>query len=258
MGIFSNSVEDEVIVSGSFPESNPFGLVVNGEQNSVLLHLINSGEKNYTLVSASASYHDVNNHWALVKNASTLRYGVPLVSGSNFSAPFQVYSEFRPQDIGLTVWVNLAEPGSTALHSITALNQTVSVVEPASSWLDPQLLFLWLLIGSALTAGAYFAYDLFLRPKGKKRGARGGKKDKAKAVVPADQDKHAYPDVKPYEEEWIPEHHLKSRASKLKKREVGAGASSAGEEVTSGGEVTSGAETSGAEGKTRRRKSKKA
>lgn len=24
-GIFSNSVEDEVIVSGSFPESNPFG-----------------------------------------------------------------------------------------------------------------------------------------------------------------------------------------------------------------------------------------
>lgn len=165
---------------------------------------------------------------------------------------------FRPQDIGLTVWVNLAEPGSTALHSITALNQTVSVVEPASSWLDPQLLFLWLLIGSALTAGAYFAYDLFLRPKGKKRGARGGKKDKAKAVVPADQDKHAYPDVKPYEEEWIPEHHLKSRASKLKKREAGAGASSAGEEATSGGEVTSGAETSGAEGKTRRRKSKKA
>jgi translocon-associated protein subunit alpha len=166
---------------------------------------------------------------------------------------------FRPQDIGLTVWVNLAEPGSTALHSITALNQTVSVVEPSSSWLDPQLLFLWLLIGSALTAGAYFAYDLFLRPKGKKRGPRGsGKKDKAKAVVPADQDKHAYPDVKPYEEEWIPEHHLKSRASKLKKREAGAGVSSAGEEVTSGGEVTSGAETSGAEGKTRRRKSKKA
>jgi hypothetical protein len=42
-------------------------VVVNGEQNSVLLHLINSGEKNYTLVSASASYHDVNNHWALVR-----------------------------------------------------------------------------------------------------------------------------------------------------------------------------------------------
>jgi hypothetical protein len=47
-------------------------VVVNGEQNSVLLHLINSGEKNYTLVSASASYHDVNNHWALVRRFQQL------------------------------------------------------------------------------------------------------------------------------------------------------------------------------------------
>lgn len=79
-----------------------------------------------------------------------------------------------------------------------------------------------------------------------------------KAVVVAKQDKQVYPDVKPYEEEWIPAHHLKSGGSKLKKRNVG-GASSGGEELTSGGEITSGGETSGAEGKKAgKRRTKKA
>lgn len=44
--------------------------VVNGEDNNILIHLINSGSKNYTLVSASASYHDPANHWALVSNTA--------------------------------------------------------------------------------------------------------------------------------------------------------------------------------------------
>lgn len=68
--------------------------------------------------------------------------------------------------------------------------------------------------------------------------------------MPADTKTQEYPNVKPYEEEWIPQHHLKNRTTKLKK---GDGATS-GEEVTSGGEATSGAE-SGPEG-VRRRKSK--
>jgi hypothetical protein len=39
---------------------------VNGERNPLSITLQNLGKKNYTLVSASASYHDPNNHWALV------------------------------------------------------------------------------------------------------------------------------------------------------------------------------------------------
>lgn len=79
-GLFSNDVSDELSVTAAFPENNPFGrvslpipchtvltfaVVVNGEQNSLVLHLENHGTKNYTLLSAAASYHDVNNHWRL-------------------------------------------------------------------------------------------------------------------------------------------------------------------------------------------------
>jgi len=40
--------------------------VVNGEKNGLNIHLANTGKKNYTLISASSSFHDPLNHWALV------------------------------------------------------------------------------------------------------------------------------------------------------------------------------------------------
>ncbi|WRT66401.1 uncharacterized protein IL334_003357 [Kwoniella shivajii] len=259
MGIFSHAVEDDVTVTASFPETNPFGLVVNGEQNGLLLHLVNQGSRNYTLVSASASYHDINNHWATVRNASTLKYGVPLVAGSNYSAPYSFNSEFKPQEVGLTVWVNLAEGDS--VHHVTAYNQTVSIVEPAATWFDPGLLFLYLVLSTALLGGAYAAYQTFFAPqtkkgsKSKSRSSDGSKK--VKAVVPAEQGENSYPNVKPYEEDWIPASHLKHRQTKLSKKKSGTGASS-GDELLSGGDVTSGGEASGTEIKKNKKKGKKA
>jgi hypothetical protein len=40
--------------------------LVNGEKNNLIIHLANAGKKNYTVVSASASYHDPLRNWALV------------------------------------------------------------------------------------------------------------------------------------------------------------------------------------------------
>ncbi|KAK4687377.1 translocon-associated protein subunit alpha, partial [Tremellales sp. Uapishka_1] len=217
-------------------------VVVNGEQNGLNIHLNNVGSKNYTLVSAAASYHDPANYWSTIKNTTTLKYNVPLISGANFSAPFSMYSEFKPQELGLTVWVNLAETGTSDLHRITALNQTVAITEPPTGWFDLPLLFLYLLIGTALTGAAYAAYNTFVVKSSKK-----GKRNvvKKKVVVPADSGK-VYPDVKPYEEEWIPEQHLRSRQPKPKKK---GGASSAGEEITSGGDTSGGEKKRKSKGK---------
>lgn len=160
---------------------------------------------------------------------------------------------YRPQELGLTVWVNLADASAPkTLIPITAFNQTVSVVEAPSGFFDPALFFIYALLLAALTAGGWYAYQYYVdstSPKGK-----GGKRSTVKpVVVPADQKKQEYPQVKAYEEDWIPAHHTQS--GKAKKR-TGKGGATSGDEVTSGGEITSGAE-SGPERKGKR-KTKKA
>ncbi|ORX36648.1 hypothetical protein BD324DRAFT_458933 [Kockovaella imperatae] len=250
-GIFSDDAEHDVTVTASFPESNPFGLIVNGEQTGLFIHLDNTGSKNYTLVSAAASFHNVENNWALIKNASTLRYNVNLLSGSNLTAPYQVFSEFRPQEMGLTVWVNLVDASTKEVSRVTAMNQTISVVEQPASWADPQLLLLFVILGAALLGGAYAAYSSFFDAGSKKSK---GTKKRTTVVTAKESAVPGQPAAKSFEEDWIPAHHLKAK-SKPRRRD--GGNTSGGEDLTSGGEVTSGAE-SGPEGKVRRRKAKKA
>jgi copper(I)-binding protein len=68
-------------------------VVVNGEQNNMFITVQNSGENNYTLVSASASYHDPAKDWKLVRNATVTKLNIPLLAGQNSTAPYRLNSE---------------------------------------------------------------------------------------------------------------------------------------------------------------------
>jgi hypothetical protein len=46
--------------------SLPVVVIVNGNTNDLSIHLANHGKKNYTLVSAAASFHDPEKYWATV------------------------------------------------------------------------------------------------------------------------------------------------------------------------------------------------
>ncbi|KAL1407017.1 hypothetical protein Q8F55_006430 [Vanrija albida] len=235
----ANAVND-IVASASL--KNTFGLITNGQNNDLVIQLSNTGAENYTLVSAAASYHDPAKDWKLVKNVTAAKFNVPLIAGGNLSAPFAVNSEFKPQELGLTVWVDVKH--GNELSRVTAFNSTVSIVEPASSWFDPGALFIYLVLGAALIGGAYVAVQSYFGDSSAGKKKRSGAKRAAPAPVPV----AANPDGKAYDEDWIPQQHTR-------KGKKSHGAASGGEGLTSGGEgVTSGAETSGAEGKTRRRK----
>lgn len=150
----------------------------------------------------------------------------------------------RSQEHGLTVWVDLKH--GKELHRVTAFNSTVSVVEPATSWFDPQVIFMYLIVAGALIGGAYLAFTLYFAPQQK---TRKGSRKNAKAApavvegVVSDSGKGVY------DEDWIPAQH---------KKRTPAGTPRTGTPVVpvvSGGEATSGAE-SGPE-KARRRKARK-
>lgn len=225
--------EPEIAVTASFPENNPFGQIVNGERNRINLLIENLSDLNVTLLSVAGSIHDAKTD-AVIKNVTTLPYGLRLISGTKVQLPYQFHSEFKPGEVRLNLW--LTHSVEDNVYHVTAYDSVVNVVEPEVSIFDYQVITTYLITFGFIGGLGYLAYNTFV-PKGKKIR----KAAPTKTTGSATGESIAGTGV--YEEEWIPEHHLKLRSGKKK-----SGAVSSGDEL-SGGEV------SGTEGK--RRKSRK-
>ncbi|CCM04979.1 uncharacterized protein FIBRA_07177 [Fibroporia radiculosa] len=222
-----------VLATASFPEDNAFGHVVNGERNKILLSVENLSDRNITIKNIAGSFHYPESN-VLVKNTSSLSYDVLLVDGAKIQLPYTFYSEYKPGDLKLSIWLDHVTEGET--YRVTAYDSIVTIVEPELSWFDLKMWSTYLVVSLLLGGLGYYAYFTFVpQPK---RKARSIPSVSAPVTVTASG-------AGGYQEEWIPEHHLK----KAKTRKTKASG-----EATSGGE-TSGTEMSGTEGK--RRKAKK-
>jgi len=97
------SEEPEIFVTASFPENNP-GHVTNGEKNIITLIVENKSKQNVTLINVAGSFLHPDTD-SLVKNTTPLPYNSQLVDGVKVSIPYTFYSEFKPGDLRLRVWV---------------------------------------------------------------------------------------------------------------------------------------------------------
>ncbi|KAI0249147.1 hypothetical protein BJV78DRAFT_1130009, partial [Lactifluus subvellereus] len=217
-------------VTASFPESNPFGHVVNGENNKLLLNIENRTGRNVTLLSVAGEFLDPTTE-QLIKAANNLTYGIYLPNTARIQLPFNFHSEFRTGDIKLSIWLEHLIEGER--KKVSAFDSIVTVVEPELSIFDFKLLSTYGMVLAILGGLGYVTYLSFVpQPKQKK-----------KAPVSAPASTVTATGAGGYQEEWIPEHHLR----KAKARKVG-GAVSSGDEQSG----RSGGETSGTEGKKRR------
>jgi len=221
--------EPELKVTGSFSSDNPFGHVVNGERNIINLFVENNTKQNVTLLSAAGSFHHPETD-RLLKNTTSTKFDVKLLEGGKFPIQYPFYSQFKPGDIKLKVWLEVADGTQ---YRVSAYDSIVTVVEPEISILDWKLWTTYLIIFGILGGGAYLTF-LSYAPKPKK--PRAAAPSEIGAAVPV-----AATSSGGYDEDWIPEHHLK----KTKKSGV----------VTSDAE-TSGGDVSGKDGP-RRRKGRK-
>ncbi|KAF8896207.1 hypothetical protein BD779DRAFT_1494518 [Infundibulicybe gibba] len=226
-----DSTEPEILVSASFPESNPFGHVVNGEKNSLTLSVENKSDRNVTLDSVSGSVHHPETN-ALVKNLTTLQYGISLINGVKIQLPYAFYSEFKPGDIRLNVWLDHSD--GDAKYRVSAYDSVVTIVEPEVSILDFKMLTTYLVVSAILGGLGYFAYLSFV-PQTKGRA-----KKPTSAPISAPVGSVTATGAGGYQEEWIPEHHLRKSA-----KSKGAASGTSGDEL-------SGAETSGTDSKRRK------
>jgi len=231
--------EPEILVSAAFPEENAFGHVVNGERNAMTLTVENKSDRNVTLVGVTGSIHHPDTE-ALIKNLTTLQYGVPLPEGVKLQLPYTFFSEFKPGDLRLSIW--LEHSVDDVKYRVSAYDSIVTVVEPPISIFDFKLLSTYLVVAAFLGGLGYVGYLSFV-PASKKTRTKPAPSDVSDPVGSV-----TATGAGGYQEEWIPDHHLRKTKSGKKQSGVGAVSGTSGEEL-------SGAETSGAEGK--RRKGKK-
>ncbi|KAJ2916601.1 hypothetical protein MD484_g3813, partial [Candolleomyces efflorescens] len=226
----------EVVATAAFPEENTFNHVVNGQKNLLTLTIENKSGQNLTLLSIAGSltHPDTN---ALLKNLTSQQYGVPLLEDVKIQLPYIFYSEFKPGDHRLNVWVQHA--AGDKVYTVDAFESVVTIVEPPVSFFDLKMLSTYLILLGLVGGAGYYTYLAYAPPKKKS-------KKPATFSVSAPVGTVTATGAGGYQEEWIPEHHLKKTKSAKKSGGVPSGTSA---------DELSGAELSGTEG--RRRKGKK-
>lgn len=211
LGVSASLDDPEIVIETTFPESNPFGHVVNGERNQIFLVVENRSDKNVTLQSVAGSFHHPETG-TLIKNTSSLTYGFPLLEGSKLQIPYSFYSEFKPGDLRLNIW--LEHTVDDDKYRVTAYDSVVTIVEPEPSWLDFKLLSTYLIVLAALGGVSYTAYNAYVPSQKPKR--------KRAAQVSAPVGTVTASGSGGYQEEWIPEHHLKKTKGKRTKSDNAA------------------------------------
>ncbi|KZV74641.1 hypothetical protein PENSPDRAFT_681820 [Peniophora sp. CONT] len=221
------SSEPELLAVAEFPESNPFGHVVNGEQNRMDLRIENSSGKNVTLLTIAGGFYSPQD--TLIKPTQNLTYGLNLVDGIKLALPYQFHSELKPGEVKLKIEIEHLSEG--VRYRVPVFDSIVTVVEPEISAFDIKMLSTYVMVLSLLGAAGYFSYLTFVpQPKVKKGRVAPVSEPVAVTATGAGG----------YQEEWIPEHHIKKTA---RGKKTG---------VVSSGDELSGGETSGAEGKRRK------
>ncbi|KAJ7664684.1 hypothetical protein B0H17DRAFT_1091639 [Mycena rosella] len=217
---------EPVVVSAAFPPSNPFGHIVNGEKNTITLTVENKSGKNATLVSVGGA----------VYNLTTLTFAAKLVPSVKLQVPYTFFSErlsplyLQPGDIRLNVWLDHTLEGASL--RVGAYDSIVTVVEPEVSIFDFKMISTYIVTATLLGGLIYVAYGAFAP----KRSSR-PKKKTAPSAVSAPVGAVTATGAGGYQEEWIPEHHIR----KPKSTRTKSGTLTSGDEFSemSAGELSS-------------------
>lgn len=229
----------DVTARATFPQSEIFGIkLINGHATQSVLSISNNEAAPITVAAIGGSLWTTASPSQIVRNLTTVRYNVEIPAGQKESLSYTFVQDLQPADLRLNI-AAVVRDQKDHFYTIQAFNETVSIVEPETSLLDPQIIFLYLVLLGAFAGTSYFIYKTWIAtlfPQ-RRRGGKGGERAKtssrgSKKVDPTDQVAVVGADgpavtsgAKAYDESWIPEHHLNRPEARRGKSGAGAGGS---------------------------------
>ncbi|KAF2681629.1 hypothetical protein K458DRAFT_391586 [Lentithecium fluviatile CBS 122367] len=219
----------KVSVKTSFPQSEIFGVkLINGHATEARLSFNNEEPTPITVSLVGGTLlQDAGADTRILRNLTGQRYGLEIPGGEEQTVTYTFTTEMHPQDLRLQL-VAVLQDSKQAFFTVSAFNETVSVVEAPTSIFDPQIVFLYLVLLGAFGGTVYFIYNTWITtffPQ-KRRGGKGGERAKkssggSKKVDPAEQVAVVGADgpavtsgSKAYDASWIPAQHLQRPEAK--------------------------------------------
>lgn len=129
-----------VKVSVSFPQAEIFGIkLINGQATEARLS-INNEEPTPIGVSivGGSLLEEVNGELRAVRNLTAQRYSLEIPAGSEETVPYSFTTELHPQNLRLQL-VAVLKDSKNSFYTVPVYNETVSIVEAATSFFDPQM-----------------------------------------------------------------------------------------------------------------------
>ncbi|KAF2216210.1 hypothetical protein CERZMDRAFT_109162 [Cercospora zeae-maydis SCOH1-5] len=223
----------------SFPDAEIFGVkLVNGRPTRTLITITNNEDTEVNVLAAAAGLYSplglpgAPDPPQSLRNLTVARFAKNIAPHTSETFTYAYATIMQPQDILLEV--NAIITRGQSVFTTTVFRENVSVVEAPTSFLDPQIIFLYLFLLAAFGGTVYFIYTTWITtlfPQ-KKRGGKGGERAKRStgglkpvdpndqvSVVGADGPAVASGSSKGYDESWIPAEHLQRPQA----RRVGSG-----------------------------------
>ncbi|KAI1976991.1 hypothetical protein LOZ53_002024 [Ophidiomyces ophidiicola] len=213
-----------VNVSTTFPNSEVFGVkLVNGLPTNAQLKFINNEPEPVTVSVIGGSLWTLSTPAQNVRNLTTSRPGIEVASNSEATIGYDISTELLPQDLALNLAAVVSRKDGL-LFTIPAFDGPVSIVEPAMSIFDPQVIFLYVVVLGSFVGACYLFYTLWIAPyfPQKRKPAKAHDRTKKSSrdqtgVDSGDQAPETPAVAKSYDTEWIPAHHInRPEARKVK------------------------------------------
>lgn len=132
----------------TFPQSEIFGIkLINGRATQSVLSISNNEVVPITVAAIGGSLWTTDSTLTaaggpspqqIVRNLTTVRYNVEIPAGQKESLSYAFVQDLQPADLRLNI-AAIVRDQKGAFYTIQAFNETVSVVEPETSLLDPQM-----------------------------------------------------------------------------------------------------------------------
>jgi hypothetical protein len=129
-----------VKVSVSFPQSEIFGVkLINGHATEARLSISNNEPKPIGVSIVGGSLlQEANGQSQVVRNLTAQKYSIEIPAGSEETVPYTFTTDLHPRDLRLQL-IAVLRNQENAVFTVSAYNETVSIVERPTSIFDPQM-----------------------------------------------------------------------------------------------------------------------